>query len=109
MAKPKQPKAAIDSQAKQMADIRAQIHYSSGALHFTLEMFGDHIARREGYKAHDGLDAVRFYIINKHGWLPRDVIAMNLDELRFLLEEEMHGWTLPVEARKSYPNSGEKD
>ena len=109
MAKPKEPKPVADGHAKQMADIRAQIHHSSGALHFTLEMFGDHIANREGYKAHDGLDAVRFYIINKHGWLPRDVITMNLDELRFLLEEEMHGWTLPVEARKSYPTPNRKD
>ncbi|MDG2535573.1 hypothetical protein P6144_18070 [Sphingomonas sp. HITSZ_GF] len=91
---------------RRMADIRAQLHFTSGALHFSLEMFGDHIAKREGYKAHDGLEAVRFYLINKHGWLPRDVNAMSFEEIRFLLAEEMHDWTLPIEARESYPHLG---
>jgi hypothetical protein len=104
MAKAGKPRAS----ESRMADVRAQLHFTSGALGFGLEMFGDHIAAREGYKEHTGLEAVRFYIINKHGWLPRDVNAMNIDEMRFLLAEEMHGWTLPVEARESYPHLDKK-
>ncbi|MBD2840781.1 hypothetical protein IB285_00760 [Erythrobacter sp. KMU-140] len=91
-----------------MADVRAQLHFTSGALSFGLEMFGDHIAEREGYNEHKGLDAIRFYLMNQFGWLPRDVNAMSVEEMRFLLAEEMHGWTLPIEARGSYPHLDRK-
>ena len=108
MAKARDTKVPQDPAKIRMADVRARVHFASGALHFGLEMFGDHIAEREGYKAHDGIEAVKYYIVQKHGWLPRDVNAMSHDEMRFLLAEEMHGWTLPMEARKSYPHLDEK-
>lgn len=97
-----------DTDDARMSDVRAQLHFTSGALGFGLEMFGDHIAQREGYNEHKGLEAVRFYLINKFRWLPRDVNAMSVDEMRFLLAEEMHGWTLPVGARNSYPHLDKK-
>lgn len=71
-----------------------------GHLAFSLDCFGDYLAKREKYKFHDGIEAVYFYLIQKYHWLPSEVRAFNWDDLRFLLEEEMHGWTLPEEARE---------
>jgi hypothetical protein len=62
---------------------------------FQTECFGDHLARREGYKALSGMDAIHFYLIEKHHWLPAQVKALNAEDLMLLLEEEMHGWTVP--------------
>ncbi|WP_299327889.1 hypothetical protein [Parasphingopyxis sp.] len=82
--------------------LTANVHKLDGALNFNLEVFGDHIAEREGYQRHQGLEALRFYIIEKFKWLPRDVRTMSLDDMRFILEEEMHGWTLPEDAKEAY-------
>ena len=69
-----------------------------GHLAFCLDVFGDHIAKREKYKEHDGMDAVHFYLIQKYHWLPSQVRAMSHADLRFVLDEEMSGWTLPKDA-----------
>ncbi|MFN9645855.1 MAG: hypothetical protein ACK6BG_12235 [Cyanobacteriota bacterium] len=74
---------------------------TEGRLAYCLAIFGDHIARREGYKSDNlqKMDAVYFYLIHKHNWLPRDVKSMSYEDLRFVLDEEMQGWSLPEEAR----------
>ena len=67
---------------------------------YQIECFGDEIARREGYKEHNGIDAIHFYLIQKYHWLPSTVRSLSWDDLQFLLDEEMKGWTLPKEARR---------
>lgn len=67
-------------------------------MNYCLEVFGDHLAKREGYKADGGMDAVRYYLMTKFHWLPRDVQSMSPDDLRFALREELEGWTLPEAA-----------
>lgn len=69
-------------------------------LAYLLRRFGDHLAEREGYKRHRDIDAIHFFLIQRHGWLPKDVRHMSNDDLRFVLEEEMSSWTLPPEARR---------
>lgn len=78
-----------------------RLHEANSGLDYALTLFGDQLAKREGYKspALDGLDAVHFYLIHKFGWLPRDVRAMSTEDLRFVLEEEMHGFVIPQAAR----------
>ena len=71
---------------------------SSGKLNYHLHRFGEHIAKREKYKRHTGIDAIHFYLIQKHHWLPFQVRSMSDEDLRFVLTEEMHGWTLPKDA-----------
>ena len=74
--------------------------YEAGAsIQFAVDCFGDHLAKREKYKAVDGLDAVHFYLMQKHGWIPSQVRTMSYDDLEFALREEMQGWTLPKAAR----------
>jgi hypothetical protein len=67
----------------------------SGEMKYQLIRFGDYIAKREKYKEHKGIDAIHFYLIEKYHWLPSQVKSLNDDDLRFVLSEEMHGWTLP--------------
>lgn len=69
-----------------------------GRQAYHLEVFGDHLAKREGYRAHEGLEAIQYFLMCKHGWLPSKVRALSWDDLRFAMAEEMAGWTLPKEA-----------
>lgn len=84
--------------SKEMNEIRRRSHEAQGGLNYFLEVFGDHLAVRQGYKAHDGLEAVRFYLMEKYRWLPREVNSMSMDDLRFALAEELSGWSVPAEA-----------
>lgn len=73
-------------------------HESQGQMNYLLEIFGDDLARREGYANLDGIEAVYFYLIHKFSWLPRDVRSMTFDDIRFVLSQELEGWTVPVDA-----------
>ena len=76
-----------------------QKHAAQGNRAYYLELFGNFIAEREGYKQLDGMEAIYFYLINKYRWMPKDVRAMNYDDISFLLSQEMVDWTAPVESR----------
>ena len=54
----------------------------------TVYLLGDKLAQREGYSNLSGLNAVYYYLIQKHNWLPSQVKAMNIEDLSFCLEEE---------------------
>ncbi|MBO6892854.1 MAG: hypothetical protein JJ866_13005 [Roseibium sp.] len=73
-------------------------------LNFGLVVFGDRLAQREGYKEHKGVEAIQFYLVQKHNWLPSQVKAMSPEDLRFCVAEEMSGWTLPAEAINAMDN-----
>lgn len=81
-------------------ETRKRLHDAEAGLAYSLDVFGDHLAKQQSYKAGlDGLDAVRYYLMQKHHWLPREVRSMSPEDLRFALSEELAGWTLPKEAR----------
>lgn len=86
-------------QTKEMYEARSRVHQAKGNLAYLLEVFGDEIAEREGYKDLDGMDAVHLYLIRTHHWLPRDVLSMSAEDLRLALHVEMQGWTVPGAAR----------
>ncbi len=77
---------------------RKGIHDATAGLNYAMEVFGDELAKKQKYKGLDGLEALRYYLMLKHGWLPRDVSSMSLDDMRFALHQEMQGWTLPPAA-----------
>jgi hypothetical protein len=83
---------------KRTYEVMSKLRALDGELAFSIDCFGDRIAQREKYKSHRGLDAVHFYLLGKHHWLPSQVRSLSWEDLRFLLEEEMAGWTLPKEA-----------
>jgi hypothetical protein len=85
---------------KTLREATKRLREIEGQRAFHLDLFGDFVAKREGYKTHDGLDALHYYLIQEHHWLPRDVRTLSLDDLHFLFSEEMSGWTVPSEFRK---------
>jgi hypothetical protein len=77
---------------------RRELHRTQGELNYFLELFGDDLAKRKGYKDHKGMEAIYFYLVEKYHWPPSQVRGMSHDDLRFVLGEEMHGWTVPKDA-----------
>lgn len=62
-----------------------------------IEAFGEDLARREGWSNFDGMEAVHFYLVKKHGWLPSTVRSMSTADFWLLLTEEMRDWHAPKE------------
>lgn len=80
-------------------ELRYQSYHWRGHADYSLEVFGDSLKKSQGWKNDlDGLDAVHYYLMQKHHWLPSVVRAMSLEDLRFALTEEMQGWKLPKDA-----------
>lgn len=88
-----------DTNDRARFEAEKQLYTSQGDLTYLLARFGDHIADREGYEEHRGMDAVWFYVVTRYHWQPAQVRAMHPDDLRWLLSEEMRGWTAPAAAR----------
>ncbi|NID06626.1 hypothetical protein HBF26_17155 [Luteibacter jiangsuensis] len=85
---------------KEHYELRKGLHHADADLTYSLDVFGDALAEKQGYKSDlHGLDAVRYYLMQKHHWLPRDVKAMSYEDLQFALSEEQAGWLLPKDAR----------
>jgi hypothetical protein len=72
--------------------------FHEAKLNYVLLLFGNELAKRQKYKNYDGLDAIHFYLINKYKWIPSQVKSLDKEEIRFLLQDEMEGWTIPPEA-----------
>lgn len=81
--------------SKEMNLIRQRANEASANLDLLLEIFGDGLAKKNKWKNLDGLDAVRYYLMQKHHWTPSQLRDMSGDDLRFALHEEMQGWTVP--------------
>jgi len=75
--------------------VNRRLHLATGELNYSLALYGDTLAEREGYKSVNGLDAVFLYLIKTYHWTPAVVKGMNLEDVRFVLSEEMHGWVMP--------------
>lgn len=54
----------------------------------SLYLLGDKIAKKEGYKSLSGIEAVHYYLMQKHHWLPSQVKSMSYTDLSFCFEEE---------------------
>jgi hypothetical protein len=68
---------------------RLDFRKTEAHLNYYLDLFGDHIAEREGYRSLSGMNAVHFYIIHTFRWLPKDVKSMSLEDVRLVLTQEM--------------------
>lgn len=84
---------------KSVQEATRDLRELEGQRAFHLDLFGDFIAEREGYKQHDGMDALHFYLVQKYHWLPAQARALNWEDLHFLFAEEMSGWNIPKEFR----------
>lgn len=86
------------STEKELYELEYELCKIQGELKYNLVCFGDHVAKREGYKEHKGIDAIIFYLVQKYNWLPSQVKSLNDDDLKFIFTEEMHNWVLPKDA-----------
>jgi len=77
---------------------RHRMQVAQAGLNYSLECFGDHLAKQKGYKNLDGFDALRYYLMEKHHWLPAPARALSMEDLAFALHQERQGWTLPKAA-----------
>jgi hypothetical protein len=87
------------AKSKEHYEIIRNLRTAEGQLAYSLDVFGDSLAKREGYKSLDGIEAVHFYLVHKFGWLPEQVRSMKSEDIRFVLQEEMHRFVLPKDAR----------
>lgn len=71
---------------------------TKGKTYYALRVFGDYLAKREGYSSHTGIEAIQYFLINKYHWLPSHVKSISMEDLHFLMEEEITGWELPQNA-----------
>lgn len=85
--------------SKEKYDLWRNLHDVEGKLAYSLAVFGDALAEREGYREVSGIEAVHFYVMHKFRWLPSVVRSMSADDLQFVLKEDMSGWTMPPDAR----------
>lgn len=53
-----------------------------------LTLKGNSIAKKEGYNSLNGIEAIQYYLIKKHNWLPSQVRSMSMDNLSFCMSEE---------------------
>lgn len=67
---------------------------------YTLAIFGDHLAAQQGYEKHTGLNAVHYFLMQKHHWTRGQIQAMTQADILFALSEEFELWTMPDDARQ---------
>lgn len=84
---------------EQRYKVLKQKYANIGNQAYYLEVFGNYLAEREGYRELDGMKAIHYYLIQKHHWLPKDVRSMCIEDIRFLMCEEMVDWCAPPESR----------
>jgi hypothetical protein len=59
-------------------EVTRRLREAEGNLAYNLDVFGDTLASREGYKSVDGLEALQYFLMQRHGWLPKDVRSMSI-------------------------------
>ena len=95
------PLAMDEETISPLNESRLGFRNAEGHLNYFLDLFGDHIAEREGYRPINGMEAIHFYLIHKFGWLPRDVKSMSLEDVRFVLSQEMEEYQAEKQAEKT--------
>jgi len=51
---------------------------------------GDYIAEEEKYQTNKGLNAIHYYIMQKHHWPLIEIRALSDEDIDFILSEELH-------------------
>ena len=75
---------------KELNEARKRLHEAQAGLNLHLEIFGDSLSSTHGWKNDlRGFEAIHYYLMQKHHWLPAQLKAMSLEDLRFALSEEL--------------------
>lgn len=87
----------MDNLDKETLTNRAKIQLVRAKMNYMVECFGDELAKQEGYKDLDGIEAIHYYLVLKHSWLPGQVKDLSLDVIRELLNVELQSFSLSRE------------
>ena len=80
------------------AEVEYQLFDAEAKIKYSLARFGDHLAKKNKYRSDlQGIEAVMFHLMQKHHWTPSILRDMSIDDMRFALQEEMHGWSMPAD------------
>ncbi|WP_230577672.1 hypothetical protein [Xylella fastidiosa] len=84
--------------SKEMNKVRRQEHIARAQINVFLEIFGDDLASKNQWNSLDGIEALHYYLMQKHHWTPAQLREMSYKDLQFALHQEMQGWTAPKDA-----------
>lgn len=87
------------TRSKEEYEVVRRLHAAQGDAAYLLDVFGDYLAQKEGYKSLQGIDAVYLYLVRTYHWKPAEVRGMSYEDIRFALSVELEGWTAPKAAR----------
>lgn len=81
----------MSNEQEELDEARKRLHSANADRYFFVEKSGDRLAKEHGYRGLFGDEAARYYLMQKHGWLPREVMSMSFEELAFALSQEARG------------------
>lgn len=91
-ALPKSSKTPAKVEPGTLEEATMQLLLTQGELATLLEQFGDELGERETLDV-DGLDAIRIYLMHKHGFELSMLESLSPTALRKYMTKEMKDWT----------------
>lgn len=79
---------------RERRNVNRSLRRSQAEIQHLIDCFGDYLAQKHRYNR-SGIEAVWFYLVEKYRWTPAVVRALNTDDLEFLLQDDMRGWSAP--------------
>jgi hypothetical protein len=83
-----EPTARQEQLVAKKRDSRFHLRQLEAELFSHLENLGDRIAEDNHYDDLDGIEAVQYFLMEKHHWTPAQVKSMSWDDLRFAMSQE---------------------
>lgn len=65
------------------------VYQSDANMRYCIARLGDELAKREGYKGLEGMDAITRFLCDKHHWFPHQVRRLSTDDLGLLLDGDL--------------------
>lgn len=72
---------------KELTEARHRLHHAKADMTTLLESRGDWLAKQNGWDL-DGLDAIRYHLMQVHHWTPAQLFAMSDEHLHFAMTGE---------------------
>ncbi len=76
-----------DMQSELDESTRSLLHAEADLIAH-LHRCGNEIAKKHKYRGLEGLEAVRYFLMQKHNWTPAQVRSLNYDDLRFAMSQD---------------------
>jgi molybdopterin converting factor small subunit len=71
---------------KDIHQVTEEVYVAEAKLKATIAQLGDKLAKKQGYKNLQGMDAIYRCLIDKYHWLPDHVRSLSVSDLQLLLD-----------------------